>query len=222
MAKYFYDSETLDKRMNRELSIEALTEGKKENDEERGEEVLHLLIRKEKNHKKPKKQIISESDLLRDDFFGQVLRDYNEFLEQLTNDLKEEKGDGKRYLRSRAKYQVKNDMLYTKDSLTGTFGYQVTNSDSTVPDLDIIDLKNLDHVKALLSLRVEFDPNNDLSFIIMDLDEIIEKALDDDEKFVVDALRDDFQITEIAEATGRTFKQMQYKIRKIREKIANF
>lgn len=211
--------------MNRELSIESITEGTKNsttNEEERGEEVLHFLIRKEKNHKKLKKQIISKSDLLRDDFLGQVLRDYNEFLEQLTRDLKEKKGDGKRYLRTRAKHQVKNDMLYTKDSLTGTFGYQVTNSDSTVPDLDIIDLKNPDHVKALLSLRVEFDPNNDLSFIILDLEEIIQKALDDEERLVVERLRDELQINEIAEMLHITYKQTQYKIKKIIKKIAEF
>jgi len=118
--------------------------------------------------------------------------------------------------------QIKDDMVYAKDSLLGTFGYNSNPTETTISDLDSIDMKNPVHVKALLSLRVKFDPNNELSFIILDLDDVIQKVLNDDEKMIVEMLRDDFQVKEIASELDITYKSCQYRIRKITEKLASF
>lgn len=222
MAYYYTDNSYFQRKMDRELSIEAITEGLKNEEEKRGEEILHFLIRNQKNQKKLKKQKILMEDLERDDFLGTILREYNEALQQITEDLKEKKDDGKRYLRTRASYQIKQDMIYTKDSLEGVFGYNTRPMESTVPNLNVIDLSNPAHVKALINLRIDFDPSSDLSFILLDLEEVIQKVLDKNEKFIVEMLRDELQVKEIAEILEITYKQAQYKIRKIIEKVANY
>ncbi|CDQ21228.1 helix-turn-helix transcriptional regulator [Halobacillus karajensis] len=222
MAYYYTNNKYFQRKLDRELSIEGLIQGGKNEDEERGEEVLHFLLRNQKNFKKPKHQKISENDLTRSDFLGKVLQDYNEILEQITKDLTEKKNDGKRYLRTRAKFQINQDMIYTKDSLLGTFGYETSISESTVPNLDVIDLRNPAHIKALLPLKIEFDPNNDLSFIILDLEESINETLNECEKIIVEMVRDGFLVKEIAEEMGITYKQAQYRIRKIIKKISEF
>lgn len=223
MGKYFYTGDDLEKKMARELSFEGLTEGKKNNDDEgKGEEFIHFLVRNQQNHKKQKKQQIKKSDLLREDLLGQILNDYQAALDHIRADLKEKKNDGNRFIRTQNVYGIKQDMIYSKDSLLGTFGYETHPMESTVPDLDVIDLSNPVHVKALLPMRVEFDPNNDLSFIIFDLEEIIQQVLDKDEILVVEMLRDQLQIKEICEMIDLTYKQTQYKIQKITRKIVNY
>lgn len=217
MIKDWYTSEDLKKRMAKEMSIEQLTEG---NDRESNYDMLHFLIRNQKNYKKPKQQKITAKDLQRDDLLGRVLQDYDRARELHRERLND--GDGTKFLRSRAIYQINQDMIYTKGSMLGVFGYHTFPQESTIPDLDTIDLSNPAHVKVLLPMHIEFDPNNELSFIFLDLEELIEKALIEEEKLVVDMLRDQFSIKEIAETIGLNYKQTQYKIRKISEKVAHF
>jgi len=52
MGKFWYESENLYKRMMKEMSVEGLTEGK---DEESNFDMIHFLIRNQKNVKRPKK-----------------------------------------------------------------------------------------------------------------------------------------------------------------------
>jgi len=111
-------------------------------------------------------------------------------------------------------------MIKSKDSFLGVFGYRTYIQESSVPDLDRIDMSNPSHVKVLLPMNIQFDPNNEMSFVILDLNEVIERSLDDEEKLIVDMLRDEFQIKEIAEELEMNYKNLQYKIRKITEKIA--
>ena len=223
MAKYFYtENRYFDKLLNREQSLDSIYE--KANSASDGDldigDVIHFLVRNQKNEKKIMKQSVKSGDLKRDDLLGQVLRDYNESLEYHRAKLND--NDGTRYKHSMAIKQIKDDMVYAKDALLGTFGYNSNPTESPFSDLDAIDMKNPVHVKALLPLKIKFDPNNELSFIILDLDEVIQKALDDDEKMIVEMLRDEFQVKEIAAAFDITYKSCQYKIRKITEKIASF
>lgn len=223
MAYFYTDNDYFQKKMNRELSLEGLAKLiNDENESNENEDAIHFLIRGEKNQKKLKKQQVGDADLKREDALGQVLRDYNELLKTITRDLKEEKEDGKRFIRTRIKGQVKDDMNYAKDSFLGTFGYHVNDMPSSIPNLDSIDLNNSVHVKSLLPLKMEFDPNNELSFIILDLEEVIQKTLNDEEKLLVEMLRDQFQIKEIAMEMNLTFKQAQYRIKKICQKISNY
>ncbi|MFI8708475.1 hypothetical protein ACIGHG_15670 [Bacillus sp. NPDC077411] len=219
MGKYWYDNDELTKRINRDVSLESLTEAQDEDGKEMGMEVLHFLIRNQKNHKKRKIQVIRQKDLDRQDLLGQVLRDYQDGINHLKKDFR--KDDGKKFVRSRAIGQMKQDMIYSKDALDGIFGYRTAVKESTVPNLSVIDLKNPAHVKVLLPMNMEFDPNNDLSFIFLDLEELIQN-LNDDEKLVVDMLRDERNVSEIAQVLDITYKACQYKIRKICEKIAGF
>jgi len=214
-AKYFQ------KKVDREGSIEKITQTENGGHEE---SIIHFLKREDGNSKKEKAQYISMDDLQRDDFLGEVLRSYYPFYEYLTNELKNKNSAHNRYLLTKAKGQVDLDMKYSKDHLLGVFGYDLkTFSETTEPDLDIFDFTNPVHLKGrkitfvgrnrkgqevehevlakgLLYFKPDFDPTNDFSIILTDLEETVNKAgLTSEERFILNGLRDGLTQLEIAE-----------------------
>lgn len=214
----FYTGEELEKRMNKELSIESIIEGSRTEENDGGEEILHYLIREQKNYKKAKKQTITKDDLERDDLLGEVLREYQVGLDQIRKDIHVK--DGKKFLRSRAIYQIKNDMTYTKDVLKGTFGYHTHPVESTEYDLDFIDFTNPVHVKALLPLKMEFNPQQELSIILLDFQEVIERTdLTETERLIIEMMRDNMKNVDIGIEFGMNPTQIHRAIAKIVKKI---
>lgn len=211
-AKYFK------KKMERESSIEALTES---DDGSKSEAIIHFLKREGKNQKKGKDQFISKTDLKRTDLLGQVLRDYSSYNDFITAELqKKKKSKFNRYMLTKIKGQLTNDMIYSKDQLLGTWGYDLkTFSESTVPDLDVFDFTNRlhlngttikvkdkkgklknEHIKGLLYFKNDFNPDNDFSFILRDLQDTIDKAnLTEMEKYVLEEMRNGASKVEVAE-----------------------
>lgn len=217
MARY-YTEEELEKRMNKELSIESIIAGSRTEENDGGEEILHYLIREQKNYKKTKKQTITKGDLERDDLLGEVLREYQLGLDQIRKDVHVK--DGKKFLRSRAIYQIKNDMTYTKDVLKGTFGYNTHPLESTEYDLDFINFANPVHVKALLPLKMEFNPQQELSIILLDFQEVIERTdLTETERLIIEMMRDNMKNIDIGIEFGMNPTQIHRAIAKIVKKI---
>lgn len=230
------DEKYFQKKIDRERSIEALSEMDSEN--KAGDEaVIHFLKREEKNYKKDKNQFISTEDLKRDDFLGSVLRDYKTYEDFITAELKKDKSEFSRYLLTKIKGQLTNDMIYTKDHMLGIFGYDLKAfSESTDYNLDVFDFTNEIHLKGrlietesgkrilakgLLFFTPGHDPNSDFDHILWDLQDTIDKAnLTDFEKVVLEESRNGATQEEIAVRLNTYQKKISRTIDVIARKVA--
>ena len=149
----FYDEEYLKQKINREKGFFGDDEDRRSEENVSNEdEILEL---NKSNYKLEKKQEIKPSDLKRDDDIGKVLSDYNKMLKNISLKLKEGKTDNKRYIFTRQKQLIKDDMLLTKDLLLHVHGYKLRYFDeSTKPNYDLIDFKNEKH---LLGKKIQYD-----------------------------------------------------------------
>lgn len=216
-GRLWYDCEEhLAKRMNKEVKYEGL---KKESGQST-DSVIQFLMVGSKNHKLSKAQRITKQDLERQDKLGQILRDYQAFIDQMKRDLR--KDDDKRWIRSNQIYEVRQDMKESKEILLGVFGREANPVESTVYDFSFLDFKNPTHVRQLIEVKMEFDPNRELSFVVMDLNDIMLQVLTDEELIIVECLRDRVQIKDIAAMFDMTYKQAQYAIAKIAKKIVKY
>ncbi|MCU1805166.1 hypothetical protein NVV31_07070 [Cytobacillus firmus] len=223
----FYSSEDLSKKLNQQVYLESIAT-KFNNDSGNGNlehgEVIHFLERKNNNHKLKKSRTkITKIDIKREDELGDILSQYQLLLDCITGELnKGKESKFNRFFLTYAKGRILDDMTYTKESYLGMLSYAVNAIESTEYDFSKIDLKNPKHIKSLLQIKVDFDPSNDLYLILLDLDTLINKCLDTEEKQMILMLRNGRQIKEIAEYHGLTQKQGQRKIEKICKKIAGF
>lgn len=235
-VKYVFhtDQKYFQKKMDRELSIESITKMK---DEDHSESVIHFLKRGEKNFKKSKTQKITNDDLNRDDELGQILRDYKALEAFITLELKKEKSKYNRYLLTKVKGQLSGDMIYTKNSLLGVFGYDLKAfSESTKYNFDVFDFTNELHLKGcvietesgqrivakgLLYFRPTNDPNSDFNHVLWDLQNTIDKAaLTEFEKQVLESIRDGLTQEEIAYNLNTYQKKISRTIDLIAKKVA--
>ena len=230
---FFTDDDYLDEKINKEETI-GLIQDREDIDEKKSS--IYFFRQDKPNYKKDKKQKITAADLKRDDWLGEILRDYNAFLVYITNKLKENDPNINRYLLTRTKGQIEKDMIYCKDALLGVFGYKLRNSsESTKYDVDVFNFTNPNHlkgfiikdkdgkkryVKGLLYIKPEFDPNDDFSYVLLDLEETIKKAnLTKREWYILNELRNGATKTEIAERLNVThvqvIKDLEIIVRKI-------
>lgn len=216
VTKYVFhtDEKYFKKKVERERSLEALTESDNENVS--NDIVIHFLRREGKNYKKDKTQFISNDDLKRDDWLGEILRSYAALLDHTTAELKKgKKTEYNRYFLTKVKGQAGNDMIYAKDFLDGVWGYDLKAfSESTAPNLNVFDFTNPLHLKGcmietekghrimakgLLYFKKGDDPSSDFDHILWDLQNTIDKAgLTDFEEFVLESLRNGITQEEIA------------------------
>lgn len=144
--------------------------------------VMHFLLSNKKNSKKVKVQGITNADLKEDTTCGQVLRDYNSLYKAVSDSLlNPNEFKGKRYKLTKLKKDLFYDMIYCKDHLKGVFGYKLKSPliESTQPDWSLFDWYNSTHVRELIYLQNEFSPEDEISFLIMDLELLIKKMLSD-------------------------------------------
>lgn len=169
--KFYSDEEAFQKAINREPSIDGMGEtAEKEN-------IIHFLKNENRNFKKQKIQRINKKDLEQDNELGQILRDYTDYLEKVTEELNNF-GNSKlsRFRLSNISGQVKDDMIKTKDMLLGVFAYKTNAEESTVIDWEMVDFMNPKHVRALLYLKPGYRHDEDLMFTIEEFSELIELA----------------------------------------------
>lgn len=204
------------KKVEKERSIESIVNS---NDGQLEDSIIHFLKKQEPNHKKSKNQFISNRDLKRPDELGRILRDYNRFLEYITSEIKRKDNIINRYLLTTTKGQITNDMVYTKDSYLGTFGYD----SKVLPDLrsidyDCFDFTNMIHVKGKKMIFIDhkgkeseievkglmfFEPGkdlgNDFNLVLEDFNNTAKKAgLSDLEWLILNELRLGTQKIDIA------------------------
>ncbi|MGG1916027.1 hypothetical protein ABFY54_28905 [Priestia megaterium] len=227
------DPKYFQKKVDRENSISAVSA----ENEEHEENIIHFLKGEEPNHKKDKTQKITSADLEREDEVGRILSEYHSFSEYVSNELKNPDTKFNRFLLTKIKGQLENDMIYTKDHLLGVWGYKLKAfSESTEYDVDVFDFTNELHLKGdviktesgkgiiakgLMFFKPEFDPNNDFSFILMDLENTIAKAeLTEEEQYILNETRNGSTQEEIADDLGTYQMKISRALDKIARKIA--
>lgn len=164
------------------------------------ENIVHFLI-KQRNDYKPKTQKITAYDINKDTETGRVLREYNNFLININKAL-QEKPDSRWFMFSRAKSQVKNDMLYVKKMLDGIWGENI--KPISVPkktDYYFIDFTDYKTVEYLIKMeQPDFDFNQELWLVWLEFNDVVKKAnLTEEEYFVFYLLQKQWNIKEISE-----------------------
>ena len=164
------------------------------------ENIVHFLI-KQKNDYKPKTQKVTAYDINKDTETGRVLREYNNFLNNIDKAL-QEKPDPRWFMFSRAKSQVKSDMLYVKKMLDGVWGENI--KPISVPkktDYYFIDFTDYKTVEYLVKMeQPDFDFNQELWLVWLEFNDVVKKAnLTEEEYFVFYLLQKQWNIKEISE-----------------------
>lgn len=182
------------------------------------ENIVHSLMKKDKNSRLPKRQRITKSDLDEDTECGRVLREYQDFLDYVNEKLQQKPDKNWRYY-SNAKFSIKDDMIMVKDMMKGVWGYNSSPMESSKPDLDIFDFTDIDTIKYMLTMEepsMSFD--YDMWIVWLDFQELLKKVdFTTQEEAVVACLREQWKLTEIADEMKIDYQRLR---RTILENIA--
>lgn len=212
---FYSDEEAFRKAVNKEPKIDSMGA------EENTENVIHFLKKENRNFKKSKDQSIKTKDLQREDFLGEVLRDYKQYLNAVTVELKKsDESKLSRFKLSEISGAVRQDMIQSKDMILGVFGYKTNAEESTVYDWDLIDLTNIEHIKALLYQKPGYRADEDLRFVIDEFVEILHEAKPTPlQQEIVEVMRSNKGPTEVGEVLGISKQQVTENIKRMANKI---
>ena len=200
--KFYYDESEFMRAINKDVKYD-----------DKGPEVIDFLLANQSNYKKAKDQKITAADLNRNDVVGDVLRDYQSYIDTLDN------SDMQAYRRNRLKGEVQRDMILAKDALLRVHGYNLRYfSESTKPDLEVFDFADFNQLKGytmegvesryakvdgLLRMKFNGDFQNDFQCILYDLDILIEKTkLTERERECLNYFRNGLTNTKIGDILG--------------------
>ena len=200
--KFYYDESEFMRAINKDVKYD-----------DKGQEVIDFLLANQSNYKKAKDQKITAADLNRNDVVGEVLRDYQSYVDLLNN------SNMQAYRRNRLKGEVQRDMILAKDALLRVHGYNLRYfSESTKPNLELFDFADFNQLKGytvdgvdphyskvdgLLRMKFNGDFQNDFQCILYDLDILIEKTkLTDREKECLNYFRNGLTNTKIGDIIG--------------------
>ena len=173
--KFYYDETAFRRAINKDMKYD-----------DKSPEVIDFLLANQSNYKKAKDQKITAADLNRSDVVGEVLRDYQSYVDLLNN------SNMQAYRRNRLKGEVQRDMILAKDALLRVHGYNLRYfSESTKPNLEVFDFADFNQLKGytvegvnphytkvdgLLKMKFNGDFQYDFQCILYDLDILIEKT----------------------------------------------
>ena len=200
--KFYYDESTFRRAVNKDIKYD-----------DKSPEVIDFLLANQSNYKKAKDQKIISSDLKRNDYLGDVLRDYQTYIDVLDN------SNMQAYRRNRLKGEVQRDMILAKDALLRVHGYNLRYfSESTKPDLEVFDFADFNQLKGytmegvesryakvdgLLRMKFNGDFQNDFQCILYDLDTLIDKTkLTEKERECLNYFRNGLTNTKISDILG--------------------
>lgn len=212
--KIYYDENAFNKALQKEVNIDGMgTDGDNDN-------IIHFLKNENRNFKKSKTQVVNKKDIT-DERLSDVLEPYDEFLKIVTDELKGNT-DTKlsRFQLSRISGSVKQDMIDSKESLLGVFGYNSKPSESTTIDWDMLDFSNHKHVRALLYLKPSHRNDEELMYIVQDFDEKLKNCkLSKDQWEVITMLRHNIKPADIARQLEVDRRNVDKKIKSIVSKF---
>ena len=200
--KFYYDESEFMRAINKDVKYD-----------DKGQEVIDFLLANQSNYKKAKDQKITAADLNRNDVVGDVLRDYQSYVDLLNN------SNMQAYRRNRLKGEVQRDMILAKDALLRVHGYNLRYfSESTKPDLEVFDFADFNQLKGytidgiesryakvdgLLRMKFNGDFQYDFQCILYDLDILIEKTkLTERERECLNYFRNGLTNTKISDILG--------------------
>ena len=210
--KFYYDESEFMRAINKDVKYD-----------DKGQEVIDFLLANQSNYKKAKDQKITAADLRRNDYLGEVLRDYQTYINVLNN------GNMQAYRRNRLKGEVQRDMILAKDALLRVHGYNLRYfSESTQPNLEVFDFADFNQLKGytvegvdphytkvdgLLRMKFNGDFQNDFQCILYDLDILIEKTkLTERERECLNYFRNGLTNVKIADIIGVNEKSIRRSI----------
>lgn len=213
--RYYKDSELFKKALLRESNIETIT-----GDGEAADNILHFLLSNEKNQKVVKNVSVNAGDLKRGDEISSILKDYDNFSKQITEEIKNPESKDNRFLLTRIKGSLKEDMNITKTHLLGVFGEHMNPKESTKYDVSLFDLSNKAHLlgmnftdskgkkhfaNGLLSMRSTDNLDDNFNLLIVELEGLVNECdLNDTEKAAIELFRCNKSIRGIAEELNIT------------------
>lgn len=243
-VKYVFhtDRRYFQKKVNREHSIGQMMDVDNDDYEEN---VIHFLKTSEPNHRKSKSQTtdlrnIKVSKVNSEEHVEKVkgiVKEYQSFVDYITEKLVNKDRSVNRYLLTKTKGELNDDIVLTKDFLLGVWGYNLKNlSESNKPDMNRFDFTNIHHVKGrevafinnkgkesvinvkgLMYFNPYLDPSDELSFTLYDFEQTVKKAnLTEEEKFVLSSIRQGLT----QEETARELDTYQKKISRTIDIIA--
>ena len=210
--KFYYDESEFMRAINKDVKYD-----------DKGQEVIDFLLANQSNYKKAKDQKITAADLNRNDVVGDVLRDYQSYVDLLNN------SNMQAYRRNRLKGEVQRDMILSKDALLRVHGYSLRYfSESTKPNLEVFDFVDFNQLKGysvdgvdphyskvdgLLRMKFNGDFQNDFQCILYDLDILIEKTkLTERERECLNYFRNGLTNVKIADIIGVDEKSIRRSI----------
>ena len=210
--KFYYDESEFMRAINKDIKYD-----------DKGQEVIDFLLANQSNYKKAKDQKITAADLNRNDVVGEVLRDYQSYIDLLNN------SNMQAYRRNRLKGEVQRDMILSKDVLLRVHGYNLRYfSESTKPNLEVFDFVDFNQLKGysvdgvdphyskvdgLLRMKFNGDFQNDFQCILYDLDILIEKTkLTDRERECLNYFRNGLTNVKIGDIIGVNEKSIRRSI----------
>lgn len=237
--RFYIDKTEFKNLTNKEESLEGKinhTNNKIDNSNSNNNDVIiDFLLQKQGNKKRSKKITVNKSDTFKDDYCSQVLKEYfelSDFADRAIKDIKinkDSKYKGKRYNFTKLKKDVHYDMIYCKEHLRGIFGEKLKNQilDSTVPDWNKFDWHEPSHIKELLFLQKEFDPQDDLSNLLLSLEELLKfmtknNYFTKDEKTIIKLIREGYKKSEITDYMNTYRTKTTRDINKIVDKIVDY
>lgn len=242
-SSYFVSEHELDRKMRREDEFDntgtSLIVDKDETVS------IYEEAKSNQNFKKSKTQTIKPSDLERNDELGSILRDYNTFINLISNYTKKDKvtGETKKinkkanlYTYSKQHSSIKDDMIICKDSLMKTHGYNLKYfSESTQPNYDMIDLTNVDHLlggwveysdgkvrsNGLLSFKPTDDYQDDFNCIIVDVQNLIDNCdLNNFQMDVISLYQEGLKPSDIERELNATRKKVRVALDIVAKKVS--
>lgn len=247
-VKYVFhtDENYFRKKVEREHSLSQVMTAE---NEEYEENIIHFLKTSETNHKVKKRQtsdlknirvskVNSEEDVEK---VTQIVNEYQSFVDYITEMLVTKDRSVNRYLLTKTKSELSDDIIFVKDSLLGVWGYNLKNiAESTLPNMDVFDFTNMEHVKGTeltfvdnkgkeTKVRVKglmyfapkkLDDSDDFGFVLHDFNETVKKAnLTFEEMYILDSIRNGLTQEEIAKELNTYQKRISRTIDLIAKKI---
>lgn len=220
--------------VNKEKNLEEFNVTGSNNGEEN---VLHFLKDK-KNVKVSKRQRIKPSDLKRDDELGHILSDYDQFLQKITQRIKQMKADkengvynvdkGKRFILTRTKSELNKDMIDIKNMLLGVFGYNMSCSNEggsyEFTNEQIKSDEVFRNLLRMLNKKEDARIDSDLFHIFLDVENVIHKAkqlnkLTSNELVILSGVMEGLRDCDIARENGWSNAYVNQQLRRTTKKL---
>lgn len=221
--------------VNKEKNIEEFNVNGSSNGEVN---IMYFLEKNKKNSRKSKHQKITASDLKREGEVGRVLNEYDQFLQAITERIKQIKIDkengvynidrGKRFILTRTKNTLKKDMIDAKNILLGVFGYNITSSNEggfyEFTDEQIESEEVFRGLLRMINQKEKARLDSDLFHIFLDLENVINKAkqlnkLTSNELIILSGVMEGLRDCDIARENGWSNPYVNQQLRRTTKKL---